>query len=544
MNKRLHIRSFFVTVCTLVATLFVCPRSNAELWLPHSLSDHILFQQDEPILLWGKAAPHSEITAEIADENSGAAIDKANALADADGHWRISLKSLKASFRKYSIRISGDGVPRLISDVLVGELWLSGGQSNMELRLRYILGGKELTASTAFNGIRIFYQDTLDESWKKGVPQSPVDDTVNGRWLPATSGTNVADCSGVAYTFALALYEALNRDGREVPVGVMNSAVGATGVESWMSRGAAEGDPLLKTKLPAHWNVGKWAGYNQPWNQATALFNLKIAPLTQHAVRGFIWYQGENNAGFGESGAEFYKKALTALIADWRHQWGGQPRPFIASQLAAFDDDGKMPLSDLESWAYLRESQIEVAQSAPKTVAIPIYDIQLTWNTGDFDYKAPIHPLDKEPIGQRMAMSALSIAYNQPIEYQGPTFDRMEINGRKAELYFQHAPGLKAGGGGRLFGFAICGADRRFVEANARIVGNKVEVANSHVKHPVAVTYAFTAMNHCANLLNRDNLPAYPFRTDEVASAFLKGCTATEAKARLSAAPTESRVIR
>jgi len=503
---------------------------HAALWLPRSLSDHILFQQDEPVVLWGKAAPNSEVTAEITGENTSERIETARAIADSNGRWRISLKPLKASFKKYSIKISGDGDTRFIHDALVGELWLSGGQSNMDVPLRYIIGGRELMAAAWCDGIRIFYQKVADESWWKSVPETPVDDTVNGRWLPAY-GTNVAECSGVAYTFASALYDALNKDGKEVPVGIINTAVGATGVADWMSRTAIESDSELKSKLPAKWNVGDWKQYYQPWGQATALFNLKIAPLTSHAVRGFIWYQGENDAGFGKRGAEFYKKALTALIADWRYQWGGKARPFILTQLHAWDDGGKMPVEQLETYAYMREAQFDVAQAVPETAAVAIHDVQLTWNTGDFGYKCNCHPLDKRPVGERMALAARALAYGESVEYGGPVFDRMEILGEKAVLHFHHSQGLKVGGNGRLLGFAICGEDRRFAEAEAHIVGETVEVANSQVRNPVAVTYGFTSMNHCANLFNGNDLPAYPFRTDKVNSAYLKGCTAAEAEA-------------
>jgi len=501
---------------------------RAALWLPHSLSDHILFQQEEPIVVWGKAQPDAKISAELADENSGAAIDNGSAVADADGRWKISLKPLKASFKKYTVKITSDGDMRLIHDALVGELWLSGGQSNMAFPVRRMLGGEEIMAGASQDDIRIFYQQIVDPAWRKGIPQAtPVDDTVNGRWLPATSGTNVADCSGVAYSFAQALYDDLNKDGRQVPVGVINTAVGSTGVETWMSRAAMEGDPQLTARMPTNWNAGKW-------DQATTLFNLKIAPLTRHAVRGFIWYQGENNASGGEVGAVFYKRALTALIADWRQQWGGQRRPFILSQLAALDDEGKMPLYKLDSLAMLREAQLEVAQTVPQTAAIPIHDLPKTWNIGNFGWEAPVHPLDKKPVGERMALAARALAYGEAVQYMGPVFDQLEIKGDKAIINFQHARGLNAGGGGRLLGFAICGSDRHFVEAEACIVGEAVEVTNVKIKDPVAVTYAFTAMNHSANLFNGLGLPAYPFRTDKVKSDFLKGCTDMEAAAAIS----------
>ena len=497
---------------------------RAALWLPRSLSDHILFQQEEPIVVWGKAAPHSKISAELGDENSGAAVDHGSAMTDADGRWRISLKPLKASFKKYTLTITGDGETRLIHDALAGELWLSGGQSNMAFPVRRMLGGEDIMAAAARDDIRIFYQQ--NPGLHQGIPEvTPVDDTVKGRWLPASSGTNVAECSGVAYAFALALYDDLNKDGRQVPIGVMNTAVGSTGVEAWMSRAAMESDPLLKARMPTNWNAAKW--------EATTLFNLKIAPLTRHAVRGFIWYQGENNASGGEAGASFYQQALTALIADWRQQWGGQMRPFILSQLAALDDDGKMPLYKLDSLAYLREAQLEMAQRVPQTAAIPIHDLPKTWNIGHFSWEAPVHPLDKKPVGERMALAARALAYGEAVQYMGPVFTHLEIKSDKAIIHFRHAQGLNAGGGGRLLGFAICGPDRRFVEAEAQIAGETVEVASVRIKDPVAVTYAFTAMNHSANLFNGLGLPAYPFRTDKVKSDLLKGCTAMESAAAI-----------
>lgn len=496
---------------------------RASLWLPHSLSDHILFQQNEPIVLWGKADAGSKINIMMIDEESQKVVRETHAAADATGHWKAELKSLKASFRTYGIKITTELEDRLIHDVIVGELWLTGGQSNMDLPLRYIIGGREMIAAAKDDAIRVFYQRGMDQSWWKRVPREPVDDALDGRWLPA-NGTNVAECSGVAYTFALALHDALNKGGKQVPIGVMNTAVGATAIGSWISRPTMERDAELKSKLPTHWDVGEWKEYYQPWSQATALFNLKIAPLTNHAVRGFLWYQGESDAWFGETGAAFYKKTQTALIEDWRNHWGGKSRPFILSQLHAYDDGGKMPTEKLETWAYFREAQFEVTQSVPKTAAIAIHDVPLTWDYGDFAYKGFVHPLDKRPVGERMALAARVIAYAEPVEYRGPMFDRLEIAGTNAVVHFKDAKGLKLNGGGPLLGFGLCGPDRRFAEADARIAGETVLVRNPAITNPVAVTYGFSSMNHCANLFNGQGLPAYPFRSDKVKSSFVKGC--------------------
>jgi sialate O-acetylesterase len=278
--------------------------------------------------------------------------------------------------------------------------------------------------------------------------------------------------------------------------------------------------------LPEHWNQGEWSEsqYHEPWNQATALFNLKIAPLTTHAVRGFIWCQGESDAGFGKAGAEFYQKALTVLIGDWRKQWGNSKQSFILSQLAAYDDDGHMPAEQRSSWAFLREAQSDVGARISNTAAIPIHDVPVTWNTGDFGFKAPIHPLDKVHVGERMALAARAITYGERVDFQGPVFERMEMSGDRIVVHFRNATGLKYLTGSGLLGFAVCGADRKFMNATAQIVGDTVEVSNSRIKSPVALTYGFTSMNHCANLFNGAGLPAVPFRTDRIKSVFVDCC--------------------
>ena len=499
----------------------------AALWLPHSLSDHILFQQKEPIVIWGKATPGVEITVELTNEKTGAVVRKGHSVTAADGKWKIQLDPLKASFKKYAVTITGDAETRVIHDVLVGELWLTGGQSNMALPVTIILGGDRLIKSASRDTIRIFTQSYLDDAWTQSVSAKPMDDTSNGQWRPANSAANVAECSGVAYTFALALYDGLNRRGKEVPVGVMNTAVGATEIASWISRPSAETVPELRARLSQTLNSFPNYPTNQAFHQAAGLFNCKIAPLAPHAVRGFLWYQGESDAlslGPGETGAEYYKKAFPALIEDWRKLWGGQPRPFIFSQLASFQDNYSANNTEHLYWAYLREAQLEVARAVPQTAAIAIHDVDDTWNlpgikegTAGF---GPIHPLDKRPVGERMALAARALAYKESVEYQGPAFERMEVNGNKAILHFRHAEGLRVKGD-CLIGFAICGSDRRFVEGQARVVGQTVEVTSSEVKQPVAVTYAFTDLNHGANLFNGHDLPAFAFRTDKVKSAYL-----------------------
>ena len=506
----------------------------AALWLPHSLSDHLLFQQQEPIVIWGKATPGAEIAVELSNEKTGMVVRRGHSKIAADGKWRIRLDPLKASFKKYAVTITGDAETRIIHDVVLGELWLTGGQSNMSFPVGAVIGGTELMKSASCDRIRIFTQAYLDDGWTQSVAGKPMDDTSNGQWLPANAAANVAGCSGVAYTFALALYDALNQRGREVPVGVMNTAVGATEIAGWISQPAAEMVPELRAKLTQVLNDYPNYPTNQAFHQAAGLFNCKIAPLARHAVRGFLWYQGESDAlcmGAGATRAEYYQKTFPILIEDWRKLWGGQPRPFIFSQLASFQDKYSVNNVDQVYWAYLREAQLEVAQTIPQTAAIAIHDVDDTWilpgTKGETvaNYN-PIHPLDKKPVGGRMARAARALAYHETVEYQGPVFKRMEVKGNKGILHFLHAEGLK-GKGDRLNGFAICGSDRRFVAGQARVVGRTVEVTSPEVKQPVAVTYALTDLNHSANLFNGHDLPAFPFRTDRVKSAYLKGTTET-----------------
>ena len=521
-----------------VAVLLGVTRMNcaAALWLPHSLSDHILFQQQEPIVIWGKATPGAEITVKLNFEESGAVVCQGRSITTADGQWRIRLNPLQASFQKYMVTITGDADTRVIHDVLVGELWLTGGQSNMQLPVRVILGGDKLINGASCDNIRIFTQSYLDDAWIRSVSEKPLADTSNGQWLPANSGAKVSECSGVAYTFALALYDSLNRNGRQVPVGVMTTAVGATEIASWISRPAAQIVPELRAKLPQVLNDFPDYPTNQAFHQASGLFNCKIAPLAPHAVRGFLWYQGESDAlsmGAGETGAEYYRQAFTTLIQDWRKLWGGQPRPFIFSQLASYHDFSTNNVDHLY-WAYLREAQLEVARAVPQTAAVAIHDVADTWNMlgikeGAVPGFGPIHPLDKRPVGERMALAARALAYHESVEYQGPEFKRMEVKGDKVLIHFRHATGLKVNGDS-LLGFGICGPDRRFVEGQARIVGRTVAVTSLEVKRPVAVTYAFADLNHCANLFNGNNMPAFAFRTDKIKSAYLKSCPGYVAK--------------
>lgn len=563
-QPRLLSRSWRLLALTLIAA-GLGASVEAALWLPRSLSDHMLFQQGAPIVVWGRATPGSAISVVLATESgneiasdsfrpselvmervagkktsrSAPAKGKQEtadpaarwnltgvASAGADGRWRIELDPLKASNLRYQLTVVGDGGERTIRDILVGELWLSGGEANMALQVEHDLGGPELMVEPRRSTLRFFLQDAVSENWKEGVPPEPQEDTPNGRWVVPDTMERIGACSAVSFVFAKKLHSHMNRGGRQVPVGVLHTATGPSAIGGWLSREAAQALPQLKDALSKTWNEGPWTRFRQPWQQVTALYNLKIAPLAPHAVRGFLWYHGESEAGEGEAGAERYRAALSCLIEDWRQRFvspAGQPQAFLLAQLHAYDEDGRMAPEQLESWAFFREAQLDVAQALPGVAALPTHDINPVWKSREVADPHPSRPLHKSPIGERMAVAARALAYGESVLWNGPLFERMEVVGNTARLHFRRTDGLRPRGGEwELNGFTLCGEDRRFQPAEARIVDLTVELTAAGVERPVAAAYGFTSMNREANLVNHGGLPAYPFRTDRVPSAHVR----------------------
>jgi sialate O-acetylesterase len=344
-----------------------------------------------------------------------------------------------------------------------------------------------------------------------------------GRLQPADGGF-----SAVGYFFGRDLHKELG-----VPVGLINTSWGGTPAESWTTRPTLEEDPEF-VPIVERWNqarenypeqkkkheeaLAKWkeevqkakAEGKQPPRQPSpplferkqyepaSLYNGMIAPLIPYAIKGAIWYQGESNAGR----AYQYRSLFSAMIRDWRREWGQGAFPFLFVQLANFMAREPEPADS--AWAELREAQ-SVALRLPKAGQAVIIDI------GEADN---IHPKNKQDVGYRLALNALAIAYGRDIVYSGPTFKSMELEGDRIRLHFDHiGGGLEAKGGGPLKGFAIAGEDGKFVWADAAIEGDAVVVRSAQVAHPVAVRYAWANNPEC-NLYNKEGLPASPFRTD------------------------------
>jgi sialate O-acetylesterase len=453
-----------LAVLALLGLLAPAARADVK---PHALfSDGMVLQQRVQCPVWGTADPGEEISVSLSTQ--GEVVSTKPVRADKDGKWRIDLPTLSAG-GPFQMIIKGKNTVTL-KDVYVGEVWICSGQSNMQWTVNQGGGNvKEVVANSKNPKIRLF---TVP---RKGADQPQTD--VAAKWQECGPDT-VGTFSAVGYYFGRDLQKAL-----DVPVGLISSNVGGTAAERWTSLAVLE-------KLPE--SKGKDKG------EAT-LYNGMIAPLVPYAIKGVIWYQGESNAGRHDQ----YEKLLTAMIKNWRDDFRQGDFPFLIVQLAPFMAKTAEPTDT--PWARLREAQRQVVRKVPNTALAVITDV------GD---EKDIHPKPKEPVGARLALAALALGYGKKIEYAGPMYESMKVEGNKAVLTFQHTGGGLLAKGGPLTGFTIAGEDRKFVNAEAEIRDDKVIVWSKEVARPVAVRFGW-ANYPVVNLWNKAGLPASPFRTDD-----------------------------
>ena len=430
------------------------------------------------------------------------------------GKWMVKLSSQKAGGPD-TLVVEGKNKIEL-KNVLVGEVWICSGQSNMEWPLSRSFEADKDIASAANPNLRLFTVPKLKAD-------KPVDD-VKASWQECNTDT-VKNFSAVAYYFGRDLQKA-----RGVPVGLVHTSWGGSPAEVWMREEVLAANPEYKRDILdpypdqlkwyqaelAKWQKeteelkkeGKQQTRGQPWAawKPTELYNGMIAPLIPYAFKGAIWYQGESNAGR----AWQYRTLFADMIRNWRSDWGEGDFSFLAVQLAPWDKARKRSVEDITAapgdsdWAELREAQSLAAKVLPKVGLAVITDV------GDKD---DIHPTTKEPVGARLALLARGISYGEKIEYSGPAYKSMQVKDGKVIVTFDQADGGLESRGGRLRGFSICGKDKKFVWALADIDGNKIAVSNPQVEKPVAVRYGW-ADYPVVNLFNRGGLPASPFRTD------------------------------
>lgn len=472
-----------VTFALMLLFLAAAPASAAV--QPHALfTDNMVLQRGITAPVWGTADTDENVTVCFQGQEVSTKAAK-------DGQWMARLQPLKVG-GPFEMTIKG-GTTITLKNVMVGEVWICSGQSNMEWPLRLTENAEQTIADSENPKIRLF-------SVPKTVSAEP-QKTVKGQWLECNPKT-VPAFSAVAYFFGRDLQKALN-----VPIGLINTSWGGTAAEVWATREALETTANLKymvEKFDAAMSSFKADPTNKnPLQghpvQACVLYNGMIAPLQPYAIKGAIWYQGESNAGR----AFEYRTLFPTMIQSWRDSWKQGDFPFLFVQLAPWQKIEKVPKES--AWAELREAQLLTAQNCKNTGMAVITDV------GD---EKDIHPRKKGPVGARLALAAQAIAYQENIVFSGPVYEQMRKEGDKIVLSFKHVGGGLEAKGGSLTGFAIAGADRKFVNAEAKIEGDKVVVWSQEVAEPVAVRYGW-ANFPLGNLCNRDNLPATPFRTDD-----------------------------
>jgi sialate O-acetylesterase len=494
---------------------------RAEVALPAVLSDGMVLQREQPVPIWGKAAPGEAVTVAFAGQTH-------KATADAAGQWRVTLTSLKPSAMPAQLTVSGTNqITR--NDILVGEVWLCSGQSNMVWPLTNTKDGAEAVKSADFPKIRLF-------TVPRKIPDTPGQDLVQVKWTPCTP-ESAYGFSAVGYYFGRRLHQEL-----DVPVGLIFSAWGGTIAEAWTPKSALAAHPELKpivdaTEARAGERAAAQAKFDQAmeqWKQdrkqakadgkqfpaaprppvillrqrdAGALFDSMIAPLIPYAIRGTIWYQGESNA----DRASQYRVLLTTMINAWRKEWGrdaaGEELPFGMVQLPNFRTQSESPTDG--PWGRLRDAQRQVARQLPRTGLIVTLDVGEANN---------IHPQNKLPVGERLSAWALAEVYGRGGIWSGPIFKSATFKGARAKVKFDSAgSGLALqGNADDLHEFTLAGPDRIWHRAKAKIVGtDEVEVWSDAVAEPTAVRYAWNENPIKPNLTNSTGLPTETFRSDD-----------------------------
>jgi len=494
-------------------------------------TDGAVLQRGQAVPVWGTARDGEKVTVELGTQ-------KVSTTA-ANGTWSVSLKPLKEG-GPLTMKITGDNAVT-INNLLVGEVWVCSGQSNMEFPFARTATVKEETPKATFPKIRMF-------TVTKKISIKPQTEAV-GKWVECAPET-VGGFSAVGYFFARELYQKLG-----VPVGMIHTSWGGTPAQAWTSLDGFGKDPELKgyvdsanaalagydaaaAAYPAKlaefqakkkaWDEGVGKGFNEAikaWNEATAaakaagqplppkptpsspppnppagpdgsqnspttLYNGMLAPIIPYGIKGAIWYQGESNAGQ----AKQYRTLFPAMIADWRAKWKQGDFPFYFVQIAPFN--GQPP--------EIREAQF-LTLSKSKNTAMAV--------TTDVGNATDIHPTQKEPVGQRLALAARALTYGEKIEYSGPLYASMKAQGDKIAISFTHTGGGLVAKDGELKGFTIAGEDKKFVPAKAEIKGDKIVVSAEGVTKPTAVRYGW-ANTPDVNLFNKEGIPASPFRTD------------------------------
>ena len=512
----------------LLLALVFTPAASAELFLPAVFGDGMVLQRDRPVAVFGKADPGADVKADFAG-------GVAQGRADDDGRFRLELPKLEASAEPRTLTVTSGGETKTFGDVLVGEVWVCSGQSNMQWSVNSALSAEIEAASANYPNLRLFQiplvtsaepAEDVDASWKAASPQT------------------VPGFSAVGYYFARTMHQTLG-----VPVGMIQTAWGGTRAEAWTPKEALaaepELEPILSTwdeRIAAYDGAAAMAKFQQQkaayakkleaWKRKakedrvaagrpprapqkpsdpntdrhrySTLYNKMVHPIVPYGIRGAIWYQGESNSGR----AVQYRTLMATLIQSWRDAWG-YDFPFYQVQLANFKATSDQPQES--DWAELREAQAIAAERVGNADVAVITDIGAAKD---------IHPKNKQDVAKRLARLALTDVHGMKMTRKGPTLKDVSYDGGKATLTFDNIGegglrGLVTYYNEPLTGFAITGEDRVWRWADAKVTkADTVVLSHPEVKEPVAVRYNW-ADNPQGTLFNKAYLPAAPFRTDD-----------------------------
>ena len=535
-----------VTLIFLAITLTLQAQSN-DLSLANTFSDGIVLQREKLINVWGLANPNKSVTLNFGEETK-------SIKADSKGKWSIKIGPLKASSESRTMTIRSGKSEVKIADIIVGEVWVCGGQSNMAWTLRGSTDADIEISSANFNEIRFLKLPNIASPTKlDDFPIGKPTDWI-GKWQKAIT-PQVQNCSAVAYYFAKRLHRQL-----QVPIGIIENSWGGTMAQHWCNKDTLRKIPEMAEDIKnfdekyQEWiDDGKEAGAKQRFSkdlanwekinaeakakgekeprkpnaneykdpgagrQPAGMYNGSLLPIANTTVRGILFYQGENNS-FGTSWKPFYR-TFPALISDWRNVFGDANMPFGIIQIAGWSNRRSMEYDMNHHCNVVREIQLDTWLHTSNTGLITTYD---TNSNGS------IHPSRKLPVGERSARWALSEVYkvnkfgsNEPLEWKGPVFKDAKFESGKAFVTFEEGTdrGLRLDQDVDV-GFVLAGKDKKFYHAKAKITQSKedkkpqVEIWCDDVKDPVAVRYAFSNLP-IGGLMNARELPAYPFRSDD-----------------------------
>lgn len=475
------------------------------LQLPAIFTDNMVLQRNKPIPFWGIANPDTKVTIRF----NGKTL---STIAKRDGTWQITFPQTQADGKNHTIQISNEKSNITLENIVIGDVWLCSGQSNMEFQLKHAATGNADIPNSTNTNLRFF-----DQKGKFGFPTTPysqeqLDDlnqlkyfSENVTW-ESSSPTTSALFSAVGYYFGKMLQDSL-----QVPIGLICNAVGGSTTESWIDRYTLEHHTRLVDML-SNWskndNIQPWVRERAGQNLANAnnplqrhpyhpayLYETSIVDLANFPITGVIWYQGESNA----HNVELHEITFTTLVESWRKTWNNPELPFYYVQLSSME-------VGRETWGHFRDSQRRLLSVIPHSgMAV----------SSDVGHRTDVHPTDKKPVGERLARWALAGTYNFNIEKSGPLFKNATFAKDKVIVYFTNAAKLNTSDGKVVNSVEVAGANKVYYPASAQIIGNTLEAKSDKVPQPKYVRYGCASFSE-GNLVNEVGLPASTFTSEDL----------------------------